>query len=404
MRSSVSIFSLLVGIVFLTSCGTNSKGTLKVKFNTAVKDGRVVEFKTIKNNQKLKPALTGIFLIEQDKSEIQSQLFFDPVSKTHSLLIYPTIDNKLKIKFTSGIKSAVQFPPLVHSELWQKTGGKFVDRKYVGGGPFIEVDSIRVPDECTDHSFFIKYEGPGWESNLVGYRFYLDWRNANDVFGKKTEKMVLENVGQDGYDSYHNMSDWGMDNFKVGATLGIGSIGYWNGKTAERVAKTDSVICKILAKGPIRATIQTNYYGWQTNDFKTSFTSYLSIDANSRLTKEVLLFNKAPETICTGMIKDTTCQYFKMVEGDWTAFGDWGKQSLNNDNLGLVIIVKNSSIIDFKTDNLNYVVVLKPENNMATWYFGAAWELEPNGITTLDAFKAYIDQQLELLNNPDKVE
>jgi hypothetical protein len=150
--------------------------------------------------------------------------------------------------------------------------------------------------------------------------------------------------------------------------------------------------------------IQTNYYGWKTNDFKTDFTSYLSIDANSRLTKEVLLFDKAPATICTGMIKDTTCQYFKMVEGDWTAFGDWGKQSLNKDNLGLVVIVKNSSIVEFQTDPENYIVVLKPENNQATWYFGAAWELETNGIKTIDQFKAYISSQLSLLNNPDKVE
>jgi hypothetical protein len=80
--------------------------------------------------------------------------------------------------------------------------------------------------------------------------------------------MVLEQVGQDGYESYHNMCDWGMDNLKVGKSLGIGSIGYWNGTAAERVAETDSVISKIISKGPLRAMIQTDYYGWTTNDFK----------------------------------------------------------------------------------------------------------------------------------------
>jgi hypothetical protein len=404
MKTFVKIVTFMIGIALILSCSASSKGTLKVKFNTSVTNERVIEFKNIEGNPELQPAIAGQFLMEQDDRDLQSQYYFDPVSKTHSILIYPRIDNKLKIKFISGKQTSVDFPPLAHAELWQKTGGKFVDRKYVGGGPFVEVDSIRVPDECTDHSFFIKYEGPGWESNLVGYRFYLDWRNANDVFGKKTEKMILEGVGQDGYDSYHNMQEWGMDNFKVGATLGIGSIGYWNGKSAERVAKTDSVICKILAKGSLRATIQTNYYGWQTNDFKSNMTSYLTIDANSRLTKEVLIFDKAPANICTGMIKDTLAQQFKIIKGDWTAIATWGKQSLNNDNLGLVILAKNSAIVDFQTDPLNHVLIMKPENNMVSWYFGAAWELEPNGITTLDAFKAYIDQQLELLNNPDKVE
>ncbi|HNW51180.1 MAG TPA: DUF4861 family protein [Prolixibacteraceae bacterium] len=400
MKRSVKMLGLLIGIAFFSGCAAE-QNTLKVKFNTSVSDGRVFEFKNIENDQLLKAAISSPFQIKQNQKEIPSQLFFDPVSKTHSLLIYPAIDNKSTFTFTPGIKPALEFEPMAHAELWHKTGGKFVDRKYVDGGPFIEVDSIRVPSECTDHSFYIKYEGPGWESNLVGYRFYLDWRNANDVYGKKTEKMILEGVGQDGYESYHNMQDWGMDNFKVGATLGIGSIAYWNGKSAERVAVTDSVICKILSKGPLRAAIQTNYYGWKTNDFKTNMTSFLTIDANTRLTKEVLVFDKAPANICTGIIKDTTCEYVKITEGNWTAFGDWGKQSLNKDNLGLVIFVKNSSIVDFKTDDLNYAVVLKPENNQATWYFGATWELEAHPVTTIDQYKAYIKSQLLLLNDPD---
>lgn len=400
MNRLVKLLVIIIGIT-LVSGYTSEKNTLKVKFNASVPESRVFEFKNIENNLLLQAAISSPYQLKQDQKEIPTQLYFDPVSKTHSLLIYPAIDSKSTFTFTAGTKSTLEFKPLAHAELWHKTGGKFVDHKYIGGGSFIEVDSIRVPDECTDHSFFIKYEGPGWESNLVGYRFYLDWRNANDVFGKKTDSMVLEKVGQDGYDSYHNMNDWGMDNFKVGPTLGIGSIAHWNGKSAERVAETDSVICKILSKGPLRTSIQTNYYGWKTNDFKTSFTSYLSIEANSRLTKEELVFDNAPATICTGIIKDTTCEYIKITKGNWTAFGDWGKQSLNKDNLGLVIFIKNSSIIDFKTDELNYVVILKPENNQASWYFGAAWELEKNGIKTAEQFKAYINSQLLLLNDPD---
>jgi hypothetical protein len=397
-----SLYLLIIISVF-TSCSAGNKSTLKVNFNTNTSEDRVIEFKNIEANPALKSAIAATFQVTQGTREISSQIVLDPVSKTHSLLISPTIDNSQAIQYISGIKASSQFPQMAHAELWNKVGGKFVDRKYIGG-KFVKTDSVRVPDECTDHSFYIKYEGPGWESNLIGYRFYLDWRNAVDIFGKKTDKMILENVGQDGYESYHSMNDWGMDNFKVGSTLGIGTIAYWNGKSAERVAKTDSMICKILADGPLRAMIRTNYYGWKTNDFKANMISYLSIDANSRLTKEVLLFDKAPTNVCTGMIKDSLAEYFKIVDREWTAIGTWGKQSLNNDNLGLVVLVKNSSIISFEADKENYVVVLKPENNQASWYMGAAWELEPKGITTLDGFKKYINQQLELLNHPDKVD
>ena len=395
-------FILLLGLASLIAgCNSGKQNTLKVKFNESVSEQRVFEFSNIENNQQLKEIISKPFIVKQSGKEIPSQLISNPITNSHSLLIYPAIDNKSDFTIETGVSPSTNYTPMAHAELWQKVGGQFVDRKYIGG-QFVEVDSVRVPDECTDHSFFIKYEGPGWESNLVGYRFYLDWRNATDIFGKRTEEMILENVGQDGYDSYHNLNEWGMDNFKVGESLGIGSIGYWNGESAERVAKTDSVLCKIIAKGPLRASIQTNYYGWQTNDFKTNLTSFLSIDANTRLTKQTLVFDNAPATICTGMIKDTTCQQIKITDGEWTAFGDWGKQSLNNDNLGLVVIVKNSSIVDFKTDSKNYVVILKPENNQASWYFGSAWELEANAITSKDQFEAYIKKELNLLNNPDR--
>ena len=92
------------------------------------------------------------------------------------------------------------------------------------GGEFKPVTELKVDTKHTDHSFDIQFEGPGWESDKIGYRLYLDWRNATDIFGKKTHKLVLDGVGLDGFDSYHEVSDWGVDVLKVGSSLGIGSV------------------------------------------------------------------------------------------------------------------------------------------------------------------------------------
>ncbi|MCF8359390.1 MAG: DUF4861 domain-containing protein [Prolixibacteraceae bacterium] len=402
MKTLLKISSLMIAMLLLTCCNPKNNNTLVVEFNENVPDQRVFEFHDIENHAVLKEALTNPFLIKQGEKEIPSQVIFNPANKTHSLLIYPIAENKTEITFNAGTEvSQSEYTQLADAELWVKTGGEFVDGIYEGGDGFTEVDSLRVPDVCTDHSLYIKYEGPGWESNLVGYRFYLDWRNAVDIYGKKTNDMVLEDVGQDGYESYHEMQDWGMDVLKVGTSLGIGSIGYWNGEAAERVAKTDSVICKVLSNGPLRSMIETSYYGWETADFKSNCTSYISIDANSRLSKQRLIFDEAPANVCTGIHLDETCEVIKIEKENWVALATWGKQSLNNDNLGLVVFAPAESFERFETDVENEVVVLKPENNEVAWYFGACWELEPDGITTLDAFKAYIDEQLELLNNPD---
>ena len=378
---------------FLFSC-TKQNTTLKVSFNQNSNEKRIIEVAAPEE-------ISETFIVQQNGNEIPYQLLADPITGENRLLIFPEIKNG-KIEFVKG-KEPKSFEALTHAELWHKTGGEFIDKKYIGGGDFVEVNSMRVPDSCTDHSFYIKYEGPGWESNLVGYRFYLDWRNAVDVFGKKTNKMTLDIVGQDGYDSYHEIQDWGMDVLKVGSTLGVGSIGYWNGNVAERVAITDSVFCEIISNGGLRAIIKTKYFGWQTNDFKTNFESYLSIDANSRITKEVLVFDNAPNNVCTGIYIDKKAEKIELNTGNWTCIATWGKQSLNDDNLGLFVIARTDQISLNTKDKKNYVLVLEPKNNIATYYFGAVWELEPNGISSKEDFTNYLNTQLELLNNPDEV-
>ena len=105
-----------------------------------------------------------------------------------------------------------------YAELSRKTGGSWEGREYMDG-EFENVDSLDVPKEHTDHSWYIRYEGPGWENKQVGYRLYLDWRNAIDIFGKKVDTMVLSKVGQDGFDSYHENADWGQDILKAGKSM-----------------------------------------------------------------------------------------------------------------------------------------------------------------------------------------
>ena len=93
------------------------------------------------------------------------------------------------------------------AEISHKVNGNWEENKYIGG-EWQNVSILKVPQEHTDHSEYIRYEGPGWESDKVGYRFYLDWRNAVDIFGKKTNDMVLQEVGLDGFSSYHEPADW----------------------------------------------------------------------------------------------------------------------------------------------------------------------------------------------------
>ncbi len=291
------------------------------------------------------------------------------------------------------------FKKRTQAELSHKINGKWKEREYLEG-EFKNVNYLRVPPEHTDHSWFIRYEGPGWESDLVGYRFYLDWRNATDIFGKKTKELVLQDVGQEGFQSYHEPADWGMDVLKVGKSLGIGSLGFWTGDHAERVAQTDSITSRIVLNGPFESKIQTNYYGWNTGDYTINVTSNLSIHAGSRLTKHDITLSQPLTNLCTGIVKHKNGNFFKHENGEWAYIATWGKQSLAGDHLGMAVLYKKNDIIEITADKHSHVVVLKPTNNQLTYYFLAAWKQEPNAMQTQEVFMKYLQEVVAELSMP----
>ena len=159
----------------------------------------------------------------------------------------------------------VSLKGIAHAELSIKEGGKWVEQKYEGG-IFKSVTNLKVPKSQWDHSHFIRYEGPGWESNKIGYRLYLDWRNVIDLFGKVTDTLVLPQVGQDGYESYHHMSNWGMDILNAGKSLGIGAIGRYVGNEVIHFKEVDSTFARIENSKKLSSVI-VNYKGWKTSTY-----------------------------------------------------------------------------------------------------------------------------------------
>jgi hypothetical protein len=304
-----------------------------------------------------------------------------------------------------GTKNAPVAVKRTQAELWTKVTGKMKNGFYVGGGNFYRFDSIRVPDNFKDHAYFIKYEGPGWESDKVGYRMYLDQRNAVDVFGKRVATPVLQDVGVDGYETYHHLQDWGMDVLKVGKALGVGSIARMNAENqAVRVEKTDSVFCRVI-DGNLQSRVITDYYGYEHEGEKVNLRSVKTIEAASRMTLEELHFSSPVDRVCTGIIADKKAQSFvmKSSDGKWTCLATWGPQSLNNDNLGLAILASSAQNPRIENDKLNNLMVFDVTAKELKYYFLSAWELEPSGIKTLEQFKEYLQKELDVLASPVKV-
>jgi hypothetical protein len=292
---------------------------------------------------------------------------------------------------------------VAHAELSIKEGGKWVKQKYEGG-KFKSVTSLKLPQSKWDHSGFIRFEGPGWESNKIAYRLYLDWRNGIDVFGKVTDSLALPKVGQEGSDSYHQMSSWGMDILSAGKSLGIGAIGRYVGNEVIHFKDVDSAFVKIENDVKLSSVI-VNYKGWKTTNNKIDLESKFSIAANERYTKHTIIASQKLEGICTGMVKFPDIELFKKVSVNkkWAYIATFGKQSVIQDNLGMAIFYKVGTVKDQVESQFDHLLVFKPTVAPVSFYFLAAWEQEKDGIKTKEEFISYLDKKLKELNTNNKI-
>lgn len=349
----------------------------------------------------LKLPLGRYVAVLPDKSIVPVELSSNLDGKQIAIVPINTLKKgeKQLIRIEPGVIET--YPKRAYAELSYKIGGEFEGHQYKGGFSWIKANQMSLPGSFRDHAYYIKYEGPGWENDKVAFRFYLDNRNAIDIFGKKTSEIILPGVGVDNYDSYHQMSFWGMDNFKVGKALGLGSIAIWDGEKAVRVEDRDSTTCIIAQDSKLRAQVKTIYHGWNANNVKCDLTSLITLDAGSRASHMELKVDAAVDNISTGIIKmkDTELITSNNPDSKWGYIATFGQQSLNKDMQGLVVFFRTKQVKQITEDKLNHVVILKPENGYVDYYFMPTWELDPEPVKDKDAFMKCIDEVLNRLNN-----
>jgi hypothetical protein len=64
----------------------------------------------------------------------------------------------------------------------------------------------------------------------------------------------------------------------------------------------------------------------------------------------------------------------------------------------MCIFFKTDQLLSQTKDKNSHVIVLKPENNKLTYYFGAAWEQDASGVKTMEEFKDLLKKQAKYLN------
>lgn len=296
--------------------------------------------------------------------------------------------------------------PFSYAELSVKEGGKWEGNKYIGG-TFKNINELVLPAGHTDHSYYIRYEGIGMENNQIGYRLYLDWRNATDIFGKKVNTLVLPEVGQDGFESYHNDASWGQDILNSGRTIGIGSYGRYDEQNdfVETFKMVKSTTAKV-ANETDRSYATIDYKGWKTWGDAVDLRSKLTIFNKDRFVKVDLSLSTAFSGLCTGIvaIKDIPLKQGISKNKKWAYIATYGQQTLakKDDNLGMAVFYPVESFEKYVKTKSTHAVVFKKTQNVS-YYFLAAWSREPNGLTTEEAFYQDLEKKLDMLDKNDQL-
>jgi hypothetical protein len=282
--------------------------------------------------------------------------------------------------------------PFAASTINVQQGGTRGADGIITGGTYKLVDSFDVPADHIIHDRVIALEGPGWESDKVAYRLYLDERNVPDIYGKRQPGRILDRIGQ-GKDDYHTLADWGMDVFQVNQSLGMGGIGVLRGGRATQLGKSTIRVATDDRDGAAGVRVDNRGFDGGAADLATSY----RIFPGSRLTHvEAQVTGKAPAMVAGITLHPGVTRIDSPQRGAWRYVATWGVQSLARDELGIVLFYPAGETLAPASDGGSLYVQFRNPARIR-YAFAAAWVQEPGAPKTIAAFRAWLDKEAAAL-------
>lgn len=267
------------------------------------------------------------------------------------------------------------------------------------GGTFKLVDRFTPPAEHGPRDALIAFEGPGWESDRVAYRLYLDERNVPDIYGKKLPRPVLPYIGQ-GKDDYHTMADWGQDILQVNQSLGAGGIGVWRDGKVTQLGKSQ-MTARVL-NVPGRSGVNVRSVGFAGDGGPATLTATYIIAAGSRITEVEALTTGAVPAMIAGIIRHPGVEIVRGFSDRWAYIGTWGIQSLAKDELGMVLFYRTDAVGALEIGDTDISIHFCDSEHFR-YAFAAAWIQEPGAPKSKPAFEAWAQSTIDAYDRADKV-
>lgn len=255
-----------------------------------------------------------------------------------------------------------------------------------------------------------------WENDRVAFRIYGPAlvesdgpSNGLDIWYKKTNKLIVEKWYKDdlsGKASYHEDHGEGLDDYKVGRSLGAGAMAPFVG---EKLWLNDNFTSEeLLDNGPLRTTFKLNYKDITVDGKTFSESRIFSIDAGSQYTKVVQAYGTTDAMeVAAGIVKRESGD--SIVTGkDYLIYAEPTTDKVSGIYVGLVFPegMKKSVVdtyeVEAKVNGGKYQHVLgiadyKPSTPL-TYYTGYGWK--EFGFATITDFEKYTQNFVAACNQP----
>ena len=296
-----------------------------------------------------------------------------------------------------------------------------------GDHTFKEVDYYEAPSYRDSFKIIAQGESVSWENDKMGFRNYFDCRNVKDLFGKLKPGLIIDKIHTPEMGSYHELADWGMDILHCGNSLGSGGLAMLENDSLYRLGSTETYEYQKITEGPVRSVFDLKYGGWHVAGQDLSAVERISIYPGKYWFQSdvtVSGFNGEKQIvtgIVTTMLKNEP--YHFKANADYDVIATLDKQSLNNDTLGMAVMLKTdeetkvarSTDINFydrgyktvpakefsQVISSTYYVAQNIQNDVpARHYFFAVWGLEDPKWNDPGNFEKYISNEADKISNP----
>lgn len=376
------IFSVLFLILLLASCSKKNEKKIEITVENPSDFDRLTELVEIPlDSIREKVVVTDslVYEVRNSKGEvIPSQVTYD-----RKLIFQPELKAKGSDTFTISTGEAQTFEP--------KTYARFITER---------------KDDFA------------WENDRVAFRAYgpalieVDGpSNGFDIWFKRTNDMVIDKWYKDdisGTASYHEDHGEGLDDYKVGRTLGAGAMApYVDGKLW---LNENFVSEELLDNGPLRSTFKLTYKDVDVNGKSIAENRTISLDAGSQLSKVVEAYTiKEPMSVAAGIVKREKGDSIISTK-NYIVYAEPKSSKVDNVYMALVLpsgieetVVDTYDIIHPKTNKKEthshvLAVTTQQPKIPVTYYTGYGWS--KFGFESVPEFEEYIKDFSESKKNP----